>query len=254
VLRSDSRDCPLYSLFDVDFEQLRLNTLSKVSQPKFLSPSCVATSSHCTKHKFQAILTLCSVYCEAKVEHTTIPVMFMYVKRMLFTRGLEIQRVRWAGERTLTVFPGTGEPDLEAVAEMVAFLSDIDPFYRWNAAPQPLRIGGAWLTDLQSRRNQQFVAYEEGNLSKIAQLHENMFFNELIAGLWNYGYINDGKVDAAGVAEFSAWLRRGSFYLAGFCRLFTTLIAVMVGLWFFGGGGGEVLINLRILGILPSQN
>ncbi len=102
------------------------------------------------------------------------------------------------------MFPGTGEPDLEAVAEMVAFLSDIDPLYRWNAAPQPLRIGGAWLTDLQSRRNQQLVAYEEGNLSKIAQLHENMFFNELIAGLWNYGYINDGKVDAQASLNFQS--------------------------------------------------
>ena len=53
-----------------------------------------------------------------------------------------------------------------------------------------LKIGGAWKSFLMEEEKVQSTIYN-GNTdaSEVAKFHEEMFFNELVKGLWNYGYI-----------------------------------------------------------------
>lgn len=128
--------------------------------------------------------------------------MFQYLKGVLYSRGLEIRRNKGSVSRVPTVHSGSGEPNLGAISAMLDFLDEIDPLYRSISPPEPLRIGGAWLQDLQQRRTNQLTAYKEKQPSEIARLHENMFFNELTAGLWNYGYYENGQMSVPSLQNF----------------------------------------------------
>jgi hypothetical protein len=75
---------------------------------------------------------------------------------------------------------------------ILSFTKKIDLFYEKQTIPSPLQIGGAWKNDLIGRRKVQSEIYKGNHSSKaVAEFHENMFFNELISGLWNYGYLHD---------------------------------------------------------------
>jgi len=75
--------------------------------------------------------------------------------------------------------------------EIKNFFLKIDPFY-YNIPdlPKELEIG-AWKTGLENRRKNQINAYKNGSHADIAELHEKMFYNELITGLWSYFYFSD---------------------------------------------------------------
>ena len=79
----------------------------------------------------------------------------------------------------------------------------MDPFYERQELPTALKIGGAWLDDLKVRRLSQIQTYESGNVDQVVTLHENMFFNCLITGLWNFGYLQDRRVAQSALASCS---------------------------------------------------
>lgn len=74
-----------------------------------------------------------------------------------------------------------------------------------------MEIRGEWLEDLHVRRELQIQTYQTGNVEKVSTLHENMFFNCLITGLWKHGYLQNQRVASSALAdcaeEFSATRR-----------------------------------------------
>lgn len=50
-----------------------------------------------------------------------------------------------------------------------------------------------WKKYLLKNKKDQLDIYKSGNLEKVVLLHENMFYNSLIKGLWNYSYYNKIK-------------------------------------------------------------
>jgi len=74
---------------------------------------------------------------------------------------------------------------------IIQFARIVNLFYEDQNLPEPLLIGGAWKSDLLERRTTQSNSfYRESSALAVAEFHENMFFNELIFGLWCYGYLH----------------------------------------------------------------
>ena len=93
------------------------------------------------------------------------------------------------------------QPDPNIGMDIKNFFSNIDPFYEnIKDLPKELQIG-AWKIQLENRRKNQVTVYKRGNSADIAELHENMFYNELITGLWAYFYFD--KITKSGIADFS---------------------------------------------------
>ena len=117
----------------------------------------------------------------------------MNMKRLalntLLSMGLKVKRYK----NNWKLDPGdqTFEPDYEIGMEIKNFFLKIDPFYEnMPDLPKELEIG-AWKTGLENRRKNQINAYKNGSHADIAKLHEKMFYNELITGLWSYFYFSD---------------------------------------------------------------
>ena len=77
---------------------------------------------------------------------------------------------------------------------MIEFAKKVDLYYEGMKIRKELKIGGAWKAFLMEERKIQSTIYGgNADASEIAIFHEEMFFNELVKGLWNYGYITRGK-------------------------------------------------------------
>jgi len=68
------------------------------------------------------------------------------------------------------------------------FFSHINPFYENVNIPDMLEIAGAWRDDLMIRRNHQLQLINDRDIDGYYDLSRKMFYNELIAGLWSFGY------------------------------------------------------------------
>lgn len=113
---------------------------------------------------------------------------------MLAAWGVEVRRIR-PNHREIVrnKHEDCVAPNLDLAADIVDFISQVDPFYRGHSVPKPLEIGGAWGGDLRVRRVNQISTYEGKNLHEVALLHNNMFFNELVFGLWRHCYWHEVK-------------------------------------------------------------
>ena len=85
-------------------------------------------------------------------------------------------------------------PPLEEfiVDEIFEFYDHILPFYDRDT-PTQLQIGGAWRQRLLDIRKKQLLYINDQNKAGYSELLENLFFDELLSGLWNYHYYNNEK-------------------------------------------------------------
>ena len=74
----------------------------------------------------------------------------------------------------------------EIVSEILKFNSNCHFFYENLSVNQELRIGGLWKNHILKNKKKQLDSYLSKNLDEIMILHENMFYNCLIHGFWNY--------------------------------------------------------------------
>lgn len=81
----------------------------------------------------------------------------------------------------------------EIVGEIMSFFERVDPFYEGVDIPE-LKIGGTWRNDLMTRRGTQLRLIASRDREGYRILQERMFFNELVFGLWTYGYYKEGIV------------------------------------------------------------
>lgn len=92
------------------------------------------------------------------------------------------------------------------------FYGIVEPFYD-NMIPEPLKIAGMWRGILERGRKKQILAISQKDKLAYHDLQENMFYNELIDGLWNYDFYRTGsKCPQKFLSE---------------CRLFETLTGSM---------------------------
>ena len=98
--------------------------------------------------------------------------------------------------------PAKSDPDLESSEEIIRFFSKVDMFYEGIELPEALHIGGAWKGDLISRRKHQMNIYHSKDIKAVSNLHENMFYNELVAGMWLYHYY-DGTMPLSAKMNFA---------------------------------------------------
>lgn len=78
----------------------------------------------------------------------------------------------------------------EIVKEVFKFHRAVHPFYG-NDVPEQLKIGGGWKGDIETRRTQQLQLINRNDANNYISLLKNMFFNELVSGLWNYHYFGE---------------------------------------------------------------
>lgn len=122
---------------------------------------------------------------------------------MILNLGIELRRSARPSAIFFSDTPPLPDMSLTVAEEILLFLNAVDPFYAHQELPAPLKIGGAWLEDLKMRRLPQIQTYESGEADLVASLHESMFFNCLTTGLWNYGYLQEGRVARSALAACS---------------------------------------------------
>lgn len=82
------------------------------------------------------------------------------------------------------------------VKKIQLFNSKIDITYKnLKDLPSPLQISSSWGAEYTEKRSEQIEIYKENNNEKILLLHENMFFNCLVSGLWNYAHYKKIKTN-----------------------------------------------------------
>lgn len=107
------------------------------------------------------------------------------IKNLLFKAGVEVRRLDnhgYAFARSSCTPEKRGD-----TGPILDFFSKIDPFYE-DKVPDPLKIAGAWRQDLLERRTGQLAAIHAGDAEWLNHAYDNLFFNELITGLWNFHY------------------------------------------------------------------
>lgn len=119
---------------------------------------------------------------------------------MKFNQMLVRSRAR---DWSLKIEAAVGGPDLQAATNIQRFCGEVNFFYEDFNLPEQLRIGGAWKKDLLERRKHQMRTYKTKSTTEIAEFHEQMFYNELIYGIWHFGYLNDLKLGLNSQIDFA---------------------------------------------------
>ena len=81
----------------------------------------------------------------------------------------------------------------ETIDEIFDFFENIHPFYEGMKISKELEINGAWLKILSDTRTKQIKYLKKQEKDNFKCLLENLFFNELNRGVWNYQYYENGK-------------------------------------------------------------
>ena len=88
------------------------------------------------------------------------------------------------------------------VKKILEFYKKCDFFYNNSKINENLKISGLWKNYLLINKKDQFDTYENGDLEKVILLHENMFYNSLIKGLWSYSHYSEIKRDHTALTLF----------------------------------------------------
>jgi len=86
--------------------------------------------------------------------------------------------------------------------KILEFYKNCDFLYNNFEINENLKISGLWKNYLLINKKDQFETYASGDLEKIILLHENMFYNSLIKGLWSYSHYNEIKKDYTALILF----------------------------------------------------
>jgi hypothetical protein len=98
--------------------------------------------------------------------------------------GLEISRI---STEKIHTYDSETNISTGTTKEILKFFDSVPPFYD-EGAPSPLQIQGIWEEQLLENRNNQIRYINENDVSAYTKMLDNMFYNELVNGLWNHGY------------------------------------------------------------------
>ena len=90
----------------------------------------------------------------------------------------------------------------DLVNELISFNKNCNFFYENVNVIDCLKIGGLWKDYLLKNKKKLFETYQSSNPEKIILLHENMFFNSLLRGLWSYSHFDQIKKNYTGISLF----------------------------------------------------
>lgn len=98
-------------------------------------------------------------------------------------RGFDLKRI----EKTQHIikFKSLSSIDPKIIEDVFEFYKKIKPFYS-SDIDEPLKIAGMWKELLERGRKTQLDYIKNNKKEEYAKLQEEMFFNELVNGLWNY--------------------------------------------------------------------
>ena len=87
------------------------------------------------------------------------------------------------------------------IDEIFDFFENIHPFYEGMKISNELEINGAWKKILLETRTKQIEYIKNQDRENFKCLIENLFFNELNRGVWNYQYWDNGKALRANLPD-----------------------------------------------------
>lgn len=117
-------------------------------------------------------------------DNKTMQAVKRLVRGILQKAGFEARRIKSA---PISVRHATERVSMDIIDQVFNFYISVSPFYD-ETIPPPLRIAGAWKPDLMTRRKTQINLISTRDKAGYRELSERMFFNELVCGLWDYGY------------------------------------------------------------------
>jgi hypothetical protein len=161
-----------------------------------------------------------------------------FIRNSLLGFGIDIQRASTSTFELKKVGSsvGGGVGNQSLAIKIIDFHKKFGLFYENIPLRKELQIKGAWHDDLIERRPIQNKIYVYGNPQEVAKFHENMFFNELISGLWNYGYVHaDPKISKISINKlFSDYYEYNKIYPAD------SFISTKPSLPYWGFGEGVI--------------
>lgn len=94
------------------------------------------------------------------------------------------------------------EIKIKIAKNIIKFNNQCDFFYNNLPIDESLKISGLWKEYFIKNKNEQIDCYKTNNVEKIILLHENMFYNSLINGLWNYSNFKNLKLNYSSTLLF----------------------------------------------------
>ena len=107
-------------------------------------------------------------------------------------------------EKPISNFLEIKEKDtkIEIAENIIKFNNKCNFFYDNILINENLKISGLWKDYFIKHKKEQIDCYNNNNVEKIILLHENMFYNSLIKGLWNYSHFKDLKLNYSSILLF----------------------------------------------------
>ncbi len=107
------------------------------------------------------------------------------------------------------------------VKNILKFLKNCNLSYENIKVDENLKVAGLWKNYLMDKKDQKLI-YETMDVDKIVLFHENMFFNCLIKGMWNYNHYETANKDYNTLLLFLKDLELYKIIFEGFSDLSNT--------------------------------
>lgn len=79
----------------------------------------------------------------------------------------------------------------DIISNILYFSNEIDMFYNNINIREELKINGSWKHDQRIRRQNLIKNLKDRNKTNLSNLFENMFFNEIVEGVWCYQHYKE---------------------------------------------------------------
>lgn len=103
--------------------------------------------------------------------------------------------------------------------EILRFNKNCDLFYNNIDVNEKLKPSGLWKDYFIKNKKEQIEVYNKANINEIILLHENMFYNSLLRGLWNYTHFENIKKDHSSIMLFLKDLSLYNIIFSGYFGL-----------------------------------
>ena len=119
-------------------------------------------------------------------------------------KKLKILNLKFYSDGPIKTLEQVEDIDLKRkiASEILNFTKHCDLFYKNISTNKNLKISGHWKYYLEEKRKDQIKAYEKADIDNIIILHENMFYNCLVKGLWSYSHFYELKKDHTALMFF----------------------------------------------------
>ena len=117
-----------------------------------------------------------------------------FIYSFLNKRGFDLKRIEKV--TPIKEYKIENQIDPKVIQNILEFYKKINPFYS-SGIDEPLKIAGMWRKLLEKGRKSQLNCIRNNKKDEYLKLQENMFFNELIHGLWNYNFYDKNIVNCS---------------------------------------------------------